>query len=108
MYIFSLGGPKNYAYKVKCGKDGSEKYEIKVKGFKIDSQVNQKLNFENMAGIVPAFARSKKSEKVTLVLKTFQRTTDRKVLTKFQKKNYQAVYDKRVLFPDCTTLPYGY
>jgi len=92
---------------VKCGKDGKEVYEIKVKGFKIDSQAGQKLNFETMKGIVTAFARSKKSEKVTLVLKTFQRTKDRKVLTRYQKKDYQAVYDKRVLFPDCSTLPYG-
>ena len=110
---FSSAGPKNYGYVLDDGKE-----ECKVKGFSLNVEGSKQLNYPILRNNViteiqdPQIINGqvvrrkypvKRSHKIVrdvqqLQLKTIQET-----------KNYQLVFDKRVVDPDTfTTYPYGY
>ena len=110
---FASAGPKNYGYVLDDGKE-----ECKVKGFSLNVEGSKQLNYPILRNNViteiqdPQFINGqvvrrkypvKRSHKIVrnvqqLELKTIEET-----------KNYQLVFDKRVVDPDTfTTYPYGY
>ncbi|XP_068742053.1 uncharacterized protein [Montipora capricornis] len=105
---FVSGGPKNYGYR--CNTD---KAEVKVKGF----QLNKKEGADQLS-----FDILKKNtlDELFLPLEEPRKTTIRreraikrkpkeyKVVSELEEKDYQLVYDKRILVPgNSDTLPYG-
>ena len=114
---FVSGGPKNYAYKVhSTTTDTIIVGECKVRGITLDHNAIQDVNFEAIEKMVahvdPDTGRSwKDGEEVIIPVQyshRIQRDGPGKVITKTITKDYRLVYDKRVIQPDLTTLPYGF
>ena len=99
---FVSGGPKNYAYT--CS-DGSQ--TAKVKGFTLNFQNLQKINFESMVALVCNEAEAEQS--IVVENNRFCRNSRLKTIeNKLEEKKYRVCYTKRALQPDYNTLPYGY
>jgi len=93
-------GPKNYAYRLNNGKT-----KFTIKGFTQNYLASLKITFDEIKHIVC----DQQEEKIKVAQLKF--TRDKKaqtVQTNIETKNYAFVYDKRVLFPDLSTLPYGF
>lgn len=99
---FVSAGPKNYAYKLDTGVT-----HCTVKGITFNSLTVKVINFESIRDIVCSDKRLDQLLEVPQL--KFLRDRDRwQVNTDVQTKKYRFVYDKRVIQPDLTTLPYGY
>jgi len=105
---FTSGGPKNYGFIVRSTKDGQAHVTVKVRGFSLNYDASQKINYLTMRRMVKAFVLAGDKEKVTVKEKKIMRTKDRRVVTKTVKKDYRVVYDKRKILPDFTSIPFGY
>lgn len=92
--------PKDYAYKCK---DGSTKCTIK--GFSLNCTTKLTLNFENMKHIV--LTERDKVYKVDQ-LKFSRNKENSTINTSVIEKLYSFHYDKRIILPDLSTIPYGY
>ena len=115
-YIVSFisGGPKNYAYRTSGGKEC-----MKVRGFTLNHLASQQITFDAMHRLVSASLPAKtgakrrkieEQDQIT-VMNPNKITRDKKgkrLITKEERKRYQVVYDKRVIQPDFSTLPYGF
>ena len=102
---FMSGGPKNYAYVT-----NNDKRVMKVRGITLNYATLQKLNFEAMRNLIDLYVDCSIQDKVT-VDNPFQITRDKKnkkIITKGTKKDYQIVYNKRVVKENYGTVPYGY
>ena len=109
---FISGGPKNYAYRTSRGKEC-----LKVRGFTLNYSASKKITFDTMHRLVSIFqpAKAKRQrileEEPVVVINPKKITRDKRgkrLITKEERKKYQVVYDKRVLQPDFSTLPYGF
>ena len=97
---FVSAGPKNYSYRLNTGVT-----HCTVKGFTLNYQASQKINFETMKRIV----QTDQSEKITVdQLKFLRDKHDWSISTSVIQKQYGFVYDKRVVKEDFSTVPYGY
>ena len=102
---FMSGGPKNYAYVT-----NNDKRVTKIRGITLDYATTKKLNFEVMCSLVHLYINCGIQAKVT-VDNPFKITRDKKnkkIATKRTKKDYQIVYNKRVVKENYGTVPYGY
>jgi len=97
---FISAGPKNYGYRTKSGRSSCT-----VKGFRLDANTSLLINFDSIKNLV-FNSRKECIEAEQFVFK--RRKTDWSVRTEVQKKLYRFVYDKRVLFDDLSTLPFGF
>lgn len=97
---FVSAGPKNYAYEAA---DGTTKCTIK--GITLNFLAAGKINFESIQKIVTQNQAQTLSVKQ---LKFNRKKSTWAVSTSIIDKKYGFVFDKRVLFNDLTTLPYGY
>jgi hypothetical protein len=105
---FVSAGPKNYAYEVTTpGKEGKE-HCVKVKGFTLDNQAAQLLNFETMKEMVRKYVEEEIRDTLTINQSRIGRTVAREVVTFPQTKRYKVVYDKRAIRDGYVTYPYGY
>ena len=102
---FVSTGPKCYAYHTK-----QNKTTVKCKGVTLNSKNTSLVTQQSLQRMVDAFVKNQSvSECITTETDTILR--DKK---KLQLKNatvlkrLQVVYNKRRVFPDYTTLPYGY
>ena len=102
---FMSGGPKNYAYVT-----NNDKRVTKIRGITLDYAASKKLNFEVMCSLLHLYLNCDIQAKVT-VDNPFKITRDKKnkkIATKRTKKDYQIVYNKRVVKENYGTVPYGY
>ena len=102
---FMSGGPKNYAYVT-----NNDKRVTKIRGITLNYTTLQKLNFEVMCNLIDLYVDCGIQDKVT-VENPFQITRDKKnkkIITKSMNKDYQVVYNKRVVKENYGTVPYGY
>ena len=108
-------GPKNYGYVQTNGK-----IECKVKGFSLNSEGTQYLNYQLMRDnalselndplldtrtgrVIPCRHQVRRSHRIVRNPKDFS------IQTVAEEKRYQMVYEKRVVDPDTyQTYPYGY
>ena len=97
---FVSAGPKNYAYKLSTGKT-----HCTIKGFTQNHLTSLKLNYDTIKDIL---CENQDKKIVVDQLKFTKNKKDWKIKTNIEKKNYGFVYDKRALFEDLTTLPFGY
>ena len=102
---FTSLGPKNYAYVT-----NNDKRVTKIRGITMDYATTKKLNFEVMCSLLHLHLNCHIQAKVT-VDNPFKITRDKKrkkIVTKRTKKDYQIVYNKRVVKENYGTVPYGY
>ena len=102
---FMSGGPKNYAYMT-----NNDKRVMKIRGITLNYAALQKVNFEVMCNFIDLYVGCGIQDKVTID-NPFQITRDKKnkkIITKRTKKDYQIVYNKRVVKDNYGTVPYGY
>jgi hypothetical protein len=103
---FVSGGPKNYGMKVCAGPN--EYCNIKVRGFRLTSQVSCFLNFETMKRLVREYVDENCNSTIDLPYYKILRTSGRNVISKNVIKKYKIVYDKRVVLNNFFTVPFGY
>lgn len=106
---FVSGGPKNYAYKVAGTSDGKKHTNIKVKGITLSNTTEKRVNFTTIRNMVLKFVKELHKTELNIILSRIevQRKTH-EVLTKNVTKKFRIVYDKRIVFLDGTTIPYGW
>ena len=105
---FVSGGPKNYGYQTKLGH-----VECKVRGFRLNSEGKSQLNYNVMRqNVLDEIQKPLLKPRQTQIIKTHQIVRDPKhylLYTFPEYKQYQLVYDKRVVDPvTFQTFPYGY
>ena len=112
---FASAGPKNYGYLTAEGKT-----ECKVKGFSLNTEGSKYINYELLRDNVKKEIQNplyhpRKNEMLTRqypVKRSYRivrNPNTYELETKEEIKNYQLVYDKRVVDPDTfKTYPYGY
>ena len=100
---FICNGPKNYAYRTHQGKTA-----CKVKGFSLNYTNSEVINLESMKDAM--FNRENPHQNYqTVNLSKISRDKIRsEIYSQTEIKKYQAVYTKRVIQPNLTTLPYGF
>ena len=93
---FTSGGPKNYGYLTKNGKE-----VCKVKGLSLNAEGSRQMNYELLKEFVlDEIERPKKKPRMKQIMKSFQIVRDGKnyeLYTEPGSKFYQLVYDKRVI-----------
>ena len=98
---FASAGPKNYTYKLDSGIT-----HTKVKGFDLNFSTSKRIDFEKIRDIV-----KNPNEKKTIALQQSNIKRNKNewtVHTNNIEKIYRLVYDKRIILPDLTTIPFGY
>ena len=105
---FVSGGPKNYGYQTKLGH-----VECKVRGFRLNSEGKSQLNYNVMRqNVLDEIQKPLLKPRQTQIIKTHQIVRDPKYYLLYtfpEYKQYQLVYDKRVVDPvTFQTFPYGY
>ena len=114
-------GPKNYAYKLNSGQ-----VTCKVREFSLNYQNSQILNFDSMKRTLLSWHQKQQAavlqwsqgggggddddgeDVVTVSITIVRDKYNPKVYNRILKKRYGVVYDKRVVLPDLTTIPYGF
>lgn len=97
---FVSAGPKNYSYRL-----DTNKTKCVVKGFSLNNNTTQQVNFDTIKNIV----NNNRNEKIRVNQLKFSRNKETwEVYSEWIEKLYGFVYDKRVLKEDFTTRPYGY
>lgn len=97
---FVSAGPKNYAYKLDTGVT-----ECTVKGITFNYLTCLKINFDSIKNIVCTY-RQHCLQVPQLLFKRDRRHWNVQTIEQF--KQYRFVYDKRMILPDFSTLPFGY
>lgn len=102
---FVSAGPKTYAYRTR----NEKKLVVKMKGITQTRECSERVNFDSMSKLVESYLSGMKEAELETPQHGIQRDKRGFVLKNrtFQKK-FRVVYDKRRLFPDGTTLPFGY
>ena len=102
---FMSGGPKNYAYVT-----NNDKRVTKIRGITLDYTTTKKLNFEVMCSLLDLYLNCGIKTKVTAdnPIKITRDKKNKKIATKSMSKDYQIVYNKRVVTENYGTVPYGY
>ena len=105
---FCSGGAKNYGYLTKKGK-----VECKVRGFSLNYETKQVLNYQTMKeNILKELDEPlEKARRMAITIPDFfQRDqVTKKIKLTERKKHYQLVFDKRVIDPATrSSTPYGY
>ncbi len=101
---FAATGPKSYSFKT-----AKNKVILKAKGVTLHSSNAQVVTLESMVCLVHAYVTSR--DTTTLLTRTETIVRNKKKFTLHNSsvlKRFKVVYDKRVLLPDYSTLPYGY
>ena len=98
---FVSAGPKNYGYKQNNGKTS-----CKIKGFSVNFIASESLNFQSMR----VFVLNRNFDETIAVEqnKLFRDKKDWTIRTETMLKQYRQVYDKRILFENFETLPFGF
>lgn len=103
---FVTGGPKNYAYKIKCGdKNGSTSF-CKVKGITLNFKNSLLINYNTVFDMITG--KSDSSVVPVVDMKICRDITNTTLTTRQEGKDYKMVFDKRVIDKDFITYPYGY
>ena len=97
---FVSAGPKNYCY---MKSDGTSM--ALVKGFALNHTASKKINFESIRDVV---THDQKKNITTEQIRFSRDKVDWTNSTSIIQKNYRLVFDKRILFPDHSTLPFGW
>ena len=107
MLDFVSTGAKSYAYQEKIGSQLTTK--VKAKGFSMNSDAENKINFSLMRQLVNAkISNSPVEPNVTVDYECIRRKADHSLVNVKMSKEFRFTMDKRVILPDGGTLPYGF
>lgn len=101
---FASMGPKSYSFRT-----AKNKVTLKAKGVTMHSTNGKVVTLESMICLIQGYVTSRDTSHLLTRTETIVR--NKKKLTLHNRavlKRFKVVYDKRVLLPDYTTLPYGY
>ena len=96
-------GPKNYSIRVNTGE-----VVCKVRGFSLNYKSSLILNFNSMKEALVGWKMKKPKELITVKTELCRSKNERTVFNRVISKHYGVVYDKRIVKPDFTTVPFGY
>ena len=96
-------GPKNYSFRVNTGE-----VVCKVRGFSLNYKSSLILNFNSMKEALVGWKMKKPKELITVKTELCRSKNERTVFNRVIAKHYGVVYDKRIVKPDFTTVPFGY
>ncbi|MCG8622196.1 MAG: hypothetical protein MJE68_09415, partial [Proteobacteria bacterium] len=96
-------GPKNYSFKVNTGE-----VVCKVRGFSLNYKSSLILNFDSMKEALFCWKNNKPKELITVKTELARSVHERIVFNRVIAKHYGVVYDKRIVKPDFSTVPFGY
>ncbi|XP_052426447.1 uncharacterized protein LOC127968976 [Carassius gibelio] len=101
---FASMGPKSYSFKTT-----KNKVTLKAKGVTLHSANAKIVTLESMIGLIQGYVTSRDTSHLLTRTETIVRNKKKFTLHNTAVlKRFKVVYDKRVLLPDYTTLPYGY
>ncbi|XP_035995617.1 DNA polymerase-like [Fundulus heteroclitus] len=102
---FVSTGPKSYAYQTR----NQKKVVMRCKGITQTQECSERVNFDSVKELVEGYLQGSTGGVLEAPQHTIRRDKRNFQLKNatFQKK-FRLVYDKRRLFPDGTTLPFGY
>ena len=103
---FISGVPKNYGYELSKPDEYGNRTHCKIRG--ITQNYNNKLNVN--FGVLKHFVTERQNGTVSVV-NAHKIATDRnksKIITMPERKDYQIVFDKRVIGANYVSYPYGY
>ena len=105
IHEFVAAGPKSYAYQTK----NEKKVVMKVKGITQTRECSELINFDSTKELVEGYLEGSKERFLETPQQTIKRDKNGFLLKNATfKKKFRVVYDKRRVFPDGTTLPFGY
>jgi len=106
---FIGAGPKNYAYRVTSNGTDIAGECLKVRGINLNFKARQTINFDLIRDMVHAYVAAEK-DPITKKIheRRIVRNKDHEIFTKMVGKDYRIVFNKLALFPDFSTLPFGY
>ena len=96
-------GPKNYSFRVNTGE-----VVCKVRGFSLNYKSSLILNFNSVKEALVGWKMKKPKELITVKIELCRSNNERTVFNRVIAKHYGVVYDKRIVKPDFTTVPFGY
>ena len=102
---FSSSGPKSYGYRTAKGK-----VCMKAEGITLNAVNSEAIRLDSLIGLVDQYVRGR-GDSSYILAHADSIVRNKKQFTLHNKsvvKKFQVVYNKRVLLPDLTTLPYGY
>ncbi|KAL2102869.1 hypothetical protein ACEWY4_002037 [Coilia grayii] len=102
---FCSGGPKTYGYLTAQGKSC-----MKAKGITLNAENAQHIRLDTLVDLVHDYVKDRDSTRHVLarVDNIVRVKHNISLKNKSSVKKFKVVYNKRVLLPDYTTLPYGY
>ncbi|GAA6228947.1 uncharacterized protein LOC109143113 isoform X1 [Lates japonicus] len=102
---FVVAGPKSYAYQTRNFK----KVVMRVKGITQTKECCERVNFDSVRELVEGYLRNSREGVIEIPQHSIRRYKKGFVLKNLSfNKKFRVVYDKRWLFADGTTLPFGY
>lgn len=102
---FVSAGPKTYAYQTR----NQKKVVMRAKGITQTRECSERVNFDSVRELVEGYLQG--SKEGVIVTPQHDIVRDKKSITLKNRsffKKFKVVYDKRRLFADGTTLPFGY
>jgi len=104
---FVTAGPKNYAYKMENPDSAGIQTICKVRGITLNYKNGLSINFNTVRDMV---TNGKKDEVITVIdeNKISRDQKNARIITKEECKDYEIVFDKRVIVDNYNTKPYGY
>ena len=104
---FCSSGAKSYVYLTNTGKK-----VCRLKGFTLNYENSLLINFEVMRDMVLSQKIQRNPDLKTVVTINNKKIRRNKYQCKIynakEVKRYRAVYNKRIIMPDLTTVPFGY
>ena len=102
-------GPKNYCLEIYYPNSNETEYMIKVKGFSLNFNTKEIINFNSMKEIIDTYIQnSSTNQGLNVPQLIFKTTPFHDVTTERTNKIFKFVYDKRMIMSDYTTLPFGF
>ena len=103
-------GPKCYSYTVVNPQTKETFYSCKIKGITLNYKATQYINFEIMRDLVINKVENSEGdqEEIRVPQLLFKTTNNCSVSTANVQKRFRIVYDKRIIRPDYTTVPFGF
>ncbi len=103
--LFVTSGPKSYGFVTAKGK-----VCMKVKGITLNSLNSEVITLDSLIGLVDHYVRGRDNSRHILAHNDtiVRNKKDLTLRNKSFVKKFRVVYDKRVLLPDFTTIPYGF